>query len=149
MAEEKKKKTFRERLDDPVFKGLGGFNFFEMPTSPGEMYRRIEEAKKKDEEEKALEEKIKTASDNIVLQSEKEKQNIIDEAEGNNEVSLSESVSTAIISGGIKIPYGWAQLTAEIKDAVGDDVPLNETNVAKLDAWFDQTVVGELMKYSE
>ena len=43
MAEEKKKKTFRERLDDPVFKGLGGFNFFEMPTSPGEMYRRIEE----------------------------------------------------------------------------------------------------------
>ena len=30
-----------------------------------------------------------------------------------------------------------------------DDVPLDETNVAKLDAWFDQTVVGELMNYSE
>ena len=34
-------------------------------------------------------------------------------------------------------------------DAVGDDVPLDQTNVAKLDAWFDQTVIGELMNYSE
>ena len=74
---------------------------------------------------------------------------IIEQAEDNNEVSLSTSVSNAIVSGAIKIPYGWAQLTAEIKDAIGDDVPIEETNVAKLDAWFDQTVIGEVMKYSE
>ena len=55
MAEEKKKKTFRERLDDPGFQALGGFNFFDMPISPSDAYKRIEEAKKKDEEEKALE----------------------------------------------------------------------------------------------
>jgi len=149
VAEEKKKKTFRERLDDPVFQALGGFNFFDMPVSPSDALKRIEEAKQKEKENKEIEDALKLAPDNINLQSEKEKRNIIDEAEGNNEVSLSESVSNAIISGGIKIPYGWAQLTAEIKDAVGDDVPLEETNVAKLDAWFDQTVVGELMKYSE
>jgi len=74
---------------------------------------------------------------------------IIEQAEDNNEVSLSTSVSNAIVSGAIKIPYGWAQLTAEIKDAIGDDVPVDQTNVAKLDAWFDQTVIGEVMKYSE
>jgi hypothetical protein len=74
---------------------------------------------------------------------------IIENAEDNNEVSLSTSVSNGIVSGLIKIPYGWAQLTAEIKDAVGDDVPVDQTNVAKLDAWFDQTVIGEMMKYSE
>ncbi len=74
---------------------------------------------------------------------------LIESAEDNNEVSLSTSVSNAVLSGLIKIPYGWAQLTAEIKDAIGDDVPIDQTNVAKLDAWFDQTVVGEMMKYSE
>ena len=74
---------------------------------------------------------------------------LIESAEDNNEVSLSTSVSNAVLSGLIKIPYGWAQLTAEIKDAIGDDVPIDKTNVAKLDAWFDQTVVGEMMKYSE
>ena len=74
---------------------------------------------------------------------------LIESAEDNNEVSLSTSVSNAVLSGLIKIPYGWAQLTAEIKDAIGDDVPIDKTNVAKLDAWFDQTVVGEMMKYAE
>ena len=149
MAEEKKKKTLTEQLNDPAFEALGGLNIFDMPVSPSDALRRIQDAEEKEKEEKTLEEKIKLASDNIVLQSEKEKRNIIDEAEGNNEVSLGESVSNAIIAGTIKIPYGWAQLTAEIKDAIGDDVPLEETNVAKLDAWFDRTVVGELMKYSE
>ena len=149
MAEEKKKKTFTERLNDPLFEALGGFNIFDMPVSVSKTYDKLQKAKQKKEEDKELEKAIEAASDNINLQSEKEKKNILDLAEENNEVSLSESVSNAIISGAIKIPYGWAQLTAEIKDAVGDDVEMDQTNVAKLDAWFDQTVVGELMKYSE
>ena len=148
MAEEKKKKTFTEQLNDPLFEALGGFNIFDVPT-PGETRKRLEKAKQKKKEDDELDKAIEAASDNINLQSEKEKKNILELAEENNEVSLSESVSNAIISGAIKIPYGWAQLTAEIKDAVGDDVEMDQTNVAKLDAWFDQTVVGELMKYSE
>ena len=149
MAEEDKKKTLTEQLNDPAFKAIGGLNIFDMPVSPSDALKRIKEAEEKEKKDKEIEDALKKAPDNILLQSEKEKRNIIDEAEGNNEVSLGESVSNAVVSGLIKIPYGWAQLTAEIKDAIGDDVPLEETNIAKLDAWFDQTVVGELMKYSE
>jgi len=106
VAEEKKKKTLTEQLNDPVFEALGGLNIFDMPVSPSDALKRIQEAEEKEKENKEIEDALKLAPDNINLQSEKEKRNIIDEAEGNNEVSLDESVSNAIVSGGIKIPYG-------------------------------------------
>ena len=146
---EKDKQTLTEKLNDPVLKALGGLDFFKIDLSPTKTYEKILKAKQKKKEDEELDKLTKIASDNINLQSEKAKRNILELAEENNEVSLSESVSNSIISGLIKIPYGWAQLTAEIKDAVGPDVEMDQTNVAKLDAWFDQTVVGELMKYSE
>ena len=75
MAEDKKKKTFTERLNDPLFEALGGFNIFDIPT-PGETRKRLEKALQKKEEDEKLEKAIKAASDNINLQSEKEKKNI-------------------------------------------------------------------------
>ena len=42
MAENKK--TFKERLDDPLFEALGGFNIFDMP-SPAKARERLEKAK--------------------------------------------------------------------------------------------------------
>ena len=50
MAEEKKKKTFTERLNDPLFEALGGFNIFDVPT-PGETRKRLEKAKQKKKED--------------------------------------------------------------------------------------------------
>ena len=146
MAE--KKKTFKEQLDDPLFEALGGLNIFDMPT-PGEARKRLfEAADKKDKKEKNedLIDKLPKGSKGYLEAKDK---TIIAQAEDNNEVSLGESVSNAIVSGVIQIPYGWAQLTAEIMDAVGDDVPVDKTKVAKLDAWFDQTIIGQLQNYSE
>ena len=51
MAEEKKKKTLTEQLNDPVFKALGGFNIFDMPVSPSAALRRIQDAEEKEKEE--------------------------------------------------------------------------------------------------
>ena len=146
MAE--KKKTLTEQLNDPLFEALGGLNIFDVPT-PGKTRERLLEAQKEDEEKEKNEELLKQLPKGSPGYTDIKDKTIIKEAEDNNEVSLSESVSNAIVSGAIKIPYGWAQLTAEIMDAVGDDVPVDQTNVAKLDAWFDQTVIGELMNYSE
>ena len=150
MADENKKKSLKEQLEEFDFKSIGGLNIFDTPVSPSSALKRIEEGREK--------EKIKQATDEAIelypkgskgfAEATKDK-TILENAEENNEVSLGESVSNAIISGAIKFPYGWAQLTADIKDAIGDDVPLEETNLAKLDAWFDSTVMGELMNYSE
>ena len=147
MAE--KKKTFKEQLDDPVFKALGGLDFLSIDLSPTKTYEKIVAAKEKEKEKTKNEELIDKLPKGSKGYLEAKDKTIIEQAEDNNEVSVSESVSNAIVSGTIKIPYGWAQLTAEIMDAVGDDVPVDQTNVAKLDAWFDQTVIGELMNYSE
>ena len=70
MAEEKKKKTFTERLNDPLFEALGGFNIFDVPT-PGETRKRLEKAKQKKKEDDELDKAIEAASYNINLQSEK------------------------------------------------------------------------------
>ena len=146
MAE--KKKTLTEQLNDPLFEALGGLNIFDVPT-PGKARERLLEAKEKEKEKTKNEELIDKLPKGSKGYLEAKDKTIIAQAEDNNEVSVGESVSNAILSGAIKIPYGWAQLTAEIMDAVGDDVPVDQTNVAKLDAWFDQTVIGELMNYSE
>jgi len=147
MAE--KKKTFIESLDDPVFKALGGFDFFSLDLSPTKTYEKIQAAKEKEKEKTKNEELIDKLPKGSKGYLEAKDKTIIQQAEDNNEVSVSESVSNAIVSGTIKIPYGWAQLTAEVMDAIGDDVPVDQTNVAKLDAWFDQTIIGQLQNYSE
>ena len=145
---EKDKKTFKEQLEDPYFEALGGFNIFSADAyglTPSKTIEKLERVKKKIKAEQKIEELPKGSEGYKKAVVDK---TLIESAEDNNEVSLGESVSNAIIAGLISIPYGWAQLTAEIKDAVGDDVPLEETNVAKLDTWFDKTVIGELYNYS-
>ena len=47
MAEEDKKKTLTEQLNDPAFEALGGLNIFNMPVSPSDAFKKIKEAKKK------------------------------------------------------------------------------------------------------
>ena len=146
---EKDKKTFKGQLEDPYFEALGGFNIFSADAyglTPSKTIEKLERVKKKIKAEQKIEELPKGSEGYKKAVVDK---TLIESAEDNNEVSLGESVSNAIIAGLISIPYGWAQLTAEIKDAVGDDVPLEETNVAKLDTWFDKTVIGELYNYSE
>ena len=150
MADEDKKKSLKEQLEELDFKSIGGLNIFDTPVSPSSALKRIEEGWEIEEIKQATDEAIELypKGSKGFAEATKDK-TILENAEENNEVSLGESVSNAIISGAIKIPYGWAQLTAEIKDAIGDGVPLEETNLAKLDAWFDSTVMGELMNYSE
>ena len=126
MADKEYKYIDKEKLD-AAFDAIDLFNPNIQTTLD-----KIEEYNSKKKQDKKLEEAIQTASDNINLQSEKAKKNILELAEENNEVSLSTSVSNAIVSGGIKIPYGWAQLTAEIMDAIGDMVVVL-TNLAHLE----------------
>ena len=134
MADEDKKKSLKEQLEDVDFKSIGGLNIFDTPVSVSDTLKRIEKGREKEEIKQATDEAIDLYPKGSKGFAEATKDKTILEAEENNEVSLGESVSNAIVSGAIKIPYGWAQLTAEIKDAIGDDVPLEETNLAKLDA---------------
>ena len=149
MADKDKKKSLKEQLEDIDFKSIGGLNIFDTPVSVSDTLRRIEEGREKEKIKQETEEALSLYPEGSKGFAEAAKDKTIIDAEENNEVSLGESVSNAIVSGAIKIPYGWAQLTAEIKDAIGDDVPVDQTNLAKLDAWFDSTVMGELMNYSE
>ena len=68
----------------------------------------------------------------------------------NNPLSITSSIGYALMSGTIKIPYGFANLGAMIMDlARKDDVPVDQAYVARLENWFDKTYVGNLMGYSE
>lgn len=68
----------------------------------------------------------------------------------NNTVGLAESVGNAIVSGNIKIPLGFANLAAEIKDLFAEEgLPVDQGAVSKLNSWFESTVLGDVMKYSE
>ena len=67
-----------------------------------------------------------------------------------NEVSLSESIGNAALSGLIKIPLGFAYLGAEIKDAFaeeGEDV--DDGAVAKLTSKIEQSILGDILRQSE
>ena len=67
-----------------------------------------------------------------------------------NEVGQIESLGYALVSGAIKIPYGFANLGAMILDWAGEkDLPVDQSKVAQLDAWFEQTIAGEVMRFSE
>jgi hypothetical protein len=67
-----------------------------------------------------------------------------------NEVGISESILGALVSGGIKIPYGWANLSAMLMDwADKENVPFDQSRVAKLERWFDNTMFGTAMAWGE
>ena len=133
-------KRFDKELLDDAFKALDIFS--DQGWDKG--FEFLEEAKEKKKRRKEIEESTGT------YKKIKEKEyDLKEEEEINQEIGLATSVGNAIISGGIKIPYGWATLTTEIQDALGDDVPLDETKTAQLNQWFESTVLGEVMKYSE
>ena len=67
-----------------------------------------------------------------------------------SEVGITESIGFALISGGIKIPYGLANVSAMIMDLAADEnLSVDQSNVARLENWFDKTYFGNVMKYSE
>ena len=43
MADEDKKKSLKEQLEDVDFKSIGGLNIFDVPVSPSSALKRIEE----------------------------------------------------------------------------------------------------------
>lgn len=66
------------------------------------------------------------------------------------EVGVFEGFTAGIIDASIKLPYGFVTLAAEIKDALGEDnIPVNESNVAKLQEYFDNTVLGKIQQGAE
>ena len=129
----------KELLDD-AFKAIDIFD--EHGWDKG--FEFLDEAKQKKERRKEISE----SSGEYKLIKQKE-YDIQEEEEINSEIGLATSVGNAIISGLIKIPYGWGTLTTELQDAFTDDVPLDETKTAQLNKWFESTVLGEMMKYSE
>ena len=67
-----------------------------------------------------------------------------------SKIGLGESVGHAILSDVIKIPFGFVNLAAEIKDLFAEEgLPVDQGAVAKLNNWFETTVLGDMMKYSE
>jgi hypothetical protein len=67
-----------------------------------------------------------------------------------SEIGITESVTGAVVSGLIKIPYGWANLTAMIADWAGEEgIPVDQMKVAQLENWFDKTFFGQVMAYGE
>ena len=55
----------------------------------------------------------------------------------------------AIVSGTIKIPFGFANLAAEITDLFAKEgVPVDQSKVAKLNTCFEATCLGKQMKKS-
>jgi len=133
-------KRFDKELLDDAFKALDIFS--EQGWDKG--FEFLEEAKEKKKRRKEIEES--TGTYKKIKQKEYD---IYEQEEINQEVGLATSVGNAIVSGLIKIPYGWTTLTTEIQDALGEDVPLDQTKTAQLNKWFESTVLGEMMNYSE
>ena len=58
MADEDKKKSLTEQLEDVDFKSIGGLNIFDTPVSVSDTLRRIEEGREKEKVKQATEEAI-------------------------------------------------------------------------------------------
>ena len=113
-----------------------------------------EKLDKKKEEKKEAEKKkpigFKKTSSSGVPKFEKVEDEFTLGDERITEVGLGESVGNAILSGAIKIPLGFANLVAEIKDLFAEEgLPVDRSAVNKLNNWFESTVLGDIMKYSE
>ena len=64
-----------------------------------------------------------------------------------SEVGVTESVISAVGSGAIKIPKGFINLGAMIMDlAAEEDLPVDQSNVARLERWWDKTMFGMIEK---
>ena len=94
----------KELLDD-AFKAIDIFN--EEGWDKG--FDFLDEAKEKKERRKEISES--TGQYKLIKQKEYD---IHEEEEINSEIGLASSVGSAILSGVIKIPYGWATLTTEL-----------------------------------
>jgi hypothetical protein len=71
-------------------------------------------------------------------------------AERDQEANVFTSVTGALLSGLVKIPYGVVSLTAEIADALREDnIPLDQGYAAKLEQLFKNSVVGRLTQGAE
>ena len=62
------------------------------------------------------------------------------------DVGQLESIGYGITSGLIKIPYGFVNLGTMIMDLGADEnLPVDQSKVAHLDSWFEQTYLGNVM----
>ena len=72
--------------------------------------------------------------------------NVISKEEENNETNLAVSIAAGIGSGLIKIPVGLASVAAEVYDAVqGEGVTIEDSAVARLEKFIDDSVVGDVL----
>ena len=63
------------------------------------------------------------------------------------ETNLAVSVASGIGSGLIKIPVGLASVPAEVYDAVkGEGVSIDDSAVARLEKFIDESVVGDVLE---
>ena len=58
MADEDKKKSLKEQLEDIDFKSIGGLNIFDTPVSPSAALKRIEEGREKEKVKQETEEAL-------------------------------------------------------------------------------------------
>ena len=64
-----------------------------------------------------------------------------------NEVGITESIISGVGSGAIKIPKGFINLGAMIMDlGAKEGLPVDQSNVARLENWWDKTMFGMVEK---
>jgi len=64
-----------------------------------------------------------------------------------NEVGITESIISGVGSGAIKIPKGFINLGAMIMDLGAEEgLPVDQSNVARLENWWDKTTFGMIEK---
>ena len=67
-----------------------------------------------------------------------------------SDIGVIESINGAILSGLIKIPKGYANLSAMIMDWTGkENIKVDQSKVAQLERWWDQTLFGEIEERAE
>jgi len=70
--------------------------------------------------------------------------------ERSQDVNIITSITGGILSGLVKIPYGFVSLTAEIMDALGEDgIKLSQGKAAKLEKYFKDSVLGKVTQQAE
>ena len=66
--------------------------------------------------------------------------------EEDNETNLAVSIAAGIGSGLIKVPLGLASVAAEVYDAArGEGVKIDDSAVARLEKFIDDSVVGDVL----
>ena len=64
-----------------------------------------------------------------------------------NEVGITESIISGVGSGAIKIPKGFINLGAMLMDLGAEEgLPVDQSNVARLENWWDKTMFGMIEK---